>query len=189
MDVILTKYYALTPKQKKNVAEKFLEVLNENEETRKKSGKKSTAKFKKVTKLETERDTALFNRLRAWRNQTAESAGLDIKSEAWQIMKNDPLMNAAFYKPANEEEFLRVDGMTEQIFESYGQSILAIITGKTGEVSLPKAKGKVVTKAKAIKKTPAEDVEDDLADEADLDPEDAIYTAPSKLNWFLPSNK
>lgn len=189
MDAILTKYYALTPKQKKIVAEKFLEVLNENEETRKKAGKKSTAKFKKVVKLETERDIALFNRLRAWRNQTAESAGLDIKSEAWQIMKNDPLMNAAFYRPYNEQEFLRVDGMTEKIFESYGQAILTIITGKASAAPVSKEKEKNAVKKIVVKNQLVEDADDELPEDTDLDPEDAIYTAPSKLSWFLPSNK
>lgn len=177
MDAILTKYYALTPKQKKNVAEKFLEILNENEETRKKSGKKTTAKFKKITKLETERDISLYNRLRAWRNQTAEASGLDVKTEAWQIMKNDVLTNIAYYRPANEEEFLRIDGMTEGIFEMYGESILEVVSGK------PSASKPVPGKKKTYTPSPNTDGEDDL------DPEDALFTAPSKLNWFLPPNK
>lgn len=178
MDTILTKYYALTPKQKKNVAEKFLEILNENEETRKKTGKKTTAKFKKITKLETERDISLYNRLRAWRNQTAEASGLDVKTEAWQIMKNDVLTNIAYYRPANEEEFLRIDGMTKSIFEMYGESILEVVNGKT--IS-PAVSGGVKSRQKQTSFPGGE--------EDDLDPEDALFTAPSKLNWFLPPNK
>lgn len=191
MDEILGKYYALTPKQRKSVAAKFLVILNENEETRKKSGKKSTAKFGKITKLETERDTALFNRLRAWRNKTAEEAGLDVATEAWQIMKNDPLMNAAFYKPVNEEEFVRVDGLNEDIFANYGADIISIITGKkssdipkkAASVSPKKGKGKpkVDSKKAGLNKV------DVIDDEPDVDPdgEDAVFTAPAKLKWFL----
>lgn len=182
MDVILAKYYALTPKQRKTVAEKFLEILDENEETRKKSGKKSVAKFKRITKLEVERDTFLYNKLRAWRNQTAEAAGLDVKTEAWQVMKNEPLMNIAFYRPENKEEFLRLDGMTEEIFDSYGKSILEIVSGK----ALPPKPSIKAKTAKTQSKKPVH-IPETCNDE--LEPEDAMFTAPSKLQWFLPSNK
>ncbi len=136
MEAVLSKYFALTPKQRKEMVKKFEEVLNENEEVRKKTGKKTVAKFKKIIKLETERDTALYNKLRAWRNKLAESSGLDVRNEAWQIMKNDPLMNAAYYRPVNEDEFLRVDGMTKEYFESYGQDIINIIMGKNVTVAV-----------------------------------------------------
>lgn len=176
MDEILSKFYALTPKQRKTVSEKFLDILNENEETRKKTGKKTTAKFKKVTKVETERDTMLYNRLRAWRNKTAEAAGLDVKSEAWQIMKNDPLINVAYYKPTNEEEFLRVDGMTSDYFTNYGEEIIAIVTGKNISVSAPSKKTKVVAES-------TDEGEDPIEEE--VEGEDADFKPPAKLKWFL----
>lgn len=181
MDAILAKYYSLTPKQRKVTAEKFLEILNENEETRKKSGKKSTAKFKKITKLETERDTAMFNRLRAWRNQTAESMGLDVKTEAWQIMKNDPLMNVAYYRPASEEEFLRIEGMNEETFSSYGQQILDIVAGKN--VSVPRTE-KDFKPVKQGKIPPSRQRQ--LEDQTIELEED---TPPPPGKWFLPPNK
>lgn len=182
MDAVLAKYYALTPKQRKSVAEKFLEILDENEETRKKIGKKTTTKFKKITKLEVERDTTLYNRLRGWRNQTAEAAGLDVKTEAWQIMKNEPLMNIAFYRPENKDEFLRVDGMTEEIFKTYGKQILDIVAGKVS--SVPESK---ISKPQTKKSTPAVQ-----GPESDPDPEEMLFStfiAPSKLPCFLPRNK
>lgn len=171
MDEILSKYYALTPKQKKDVSKKFLDIINENEETRKKSGKKSVAKFKKITKLETERDTILYNKLRAWRNQTADESGLDVNTEAWQIMKNEPLMNLAFYRPADKEEFLRIEAMTEDIFENYGLQILAIIGNK------PPEKKKISAVVKSRKESIPEPFEQ----------EEEEIILPS--NWFLPPNK
>jgi superfamily II DNA helicase RecQ len=68
-------------------------------------------------------DEALFQRLRAWRLETAQAAGLP----PYVIAHDALLRRIAAARPGNEAELARIKGMGPKKLSQYGPAILALI--------------------------------------------------------------
>src|SRR5690606_17126496 len=70
-------------------------------------------------------DEALFERLRAWRKETAQEAS----KPAFTVFTDATLKAIAAVRPGSPEELLRVSGVGRSKLESYGDAVLAIVSG------------------------------------------------------------
>jgi len=70
-------------------------------------------------------DEALFERLRAWRKETAQEAS----KPAFTVFTDATLKAIAAVRPGSPEELLRVSGVGRSKLEAYGDAVLAIVSG------------------------------------------------------------
>jgi DNA helicase-2/ATP-dependent DNA helicase PcrA len=68
---------------------------------------------------------ALFERLRAWRSQAAQSASVP----AYVVFTDATLQAIAETRPANLRELSALPGIGARKLEMYGEDVLAAVTG------------------------------------------------------------
>jgi ATP-dependent DNA helicase RecQ len=71
-------------------------------------------------------DPALFERLRAWRLQTAQEAG----KPPYVVFHDRTLKEIAARHPSNDAELLDIKGVGPHKLETYGKAVLAIVAGE-----------------------------------------------------------
>jgi superfamily II DNA helicase RecQ len=70
-------------------------------------------------------DASLFERLRAWRKETAEVADVP----AYVVAHDSLLREIATIRPQTEKQLLQVKGIGPKKLEKYGAAILAVVRG------------------------------------------------------------
>lgn len=91
-----------------------------------KTSTKKSVKYENVDKLSPD-DQAYFDKLKKWRNQVAK----DLDWAPYMILDNKTLMAIAHYRPATEEDLLKIKGMGVEKLGRYSSSILEIISEPT----------------------------------------------------------
>ena len=91
------------------------------------SSRKRTASAKgpaAATELTVE-DRELFERLRAWRAETARAAAVP----AYVVFPDSTLAAIAEHRPATLNELSAISGVGAKKLESYGDAVLAVVAG------------------------------------------------------------
>jgi ATP-dependent DNA helicase RecQ len=83
----------------------------------------------------TDLDQTLFEKLRAWRLETARTLG----KPPFVVFHDSTLKRIAATKPADLEELSAVKGIGPAKLEQYGQSLLAIVSGQEDDQKGPQA--------------------------------------------------
>ncbi|WP_278256460.1 HRDC domain-containing protein [Nocardioides convexus] len=74
-------------------------------------------------------DEALFDRLKAWRLETAREAGEDGKPlPAYVVFTDATLESIAEHKPASISALAKVNGVGPNKIEKYGEAVLALVS-------------------------------------------------------------
>ena len=74
-------------------------------------------------------DRELFERLRTWRSETARAAGVP----AYVVFPDTTLAAIAQHRPASTEDLFTISGVGAKKLESYGEAVLAVVTGGPGD--------------------------------------------------------
>ncbi len=76
-------------------------------------------------------DEALFERLRGWRKERADTE----KVPAYVVFTDATLQLIAEHKPASAKDLLRINGIGQTKLDRYGEDVLALLTSEPEEIS------------------------------------------------------
>nr|HMQ37953.1 RQC domain-containing protein [Micropruina sp.] len=89
----------------------------------------ATAKGPAAANELTADDRELFERLRTWRSETARAAAVP----AYVVFPDTTLAAIAQHRPTSSNELFAISGVGAKKLESYGDAVLAVVTGRPDE--------------------------------------------------------